>query len=174
MQKQLLVCFAACLFKAFTCTGPPCRQAAIALRNETLSSYTASLRTAALADMLVQRDDDWNKKLYGDDVQPEAVLEGLVCVCVWLVSPSLHPRADRCSSNSSCACPAVVHVTCASQKPADTHHMQVPRPPEVFPLFDTLQVYVCYLFDYGVHCAWCTGAGLESDSRCGNYAAEGY
>lgn len=53
---------------------------------------TAVIPTA-LADMLIQRDDSWNKKLYGSDVQPDDVLKGLV-----------------------------------------------PRPPEVFPLFDTLQV----------------------------------
>lgn len=48
---------------------------------------------ATLADMLIQRDDDWNKKMYGNDVKPNAVLDGLV-----------------------------------------------PRPPEVFPLYETLQV----------------------------------
>lgn len=75
---------------------------------------TANPDPAAIADMLVRRDDDWNKKLYGEDVQPEAVLEGLVC----LVHRHCIPGADCQSCNKRCACAAAGrHVTFASQAP---------------------------------------------------------
>jgi hypothetical protein len=58
------------------------------------------------ADMVIQRDNDWNKKMYGtgDDGQPEAVLEGLVCarpahfLCVPWANSHSYNSCDFCKS----------------------------------------------------------------------------